>query len=374
MKLVIFGLSISSSWGNGHATLWRGLCRALARRSHRVVFFERDVAYYARHRDQTEIAGCELILYPTWADALRVAEPHLRDADAAMVTSYCPDGIEATELILGSRVPLKTFYDLDAPVTLDHLRRGDSVSYIGPGGLAGFDVVLSYTGGAALSGLKRLLGARRVEPLYGSVDPAVHYPVDASERYRCDLSYLGTYADDRQAGVDTLLIEPARRMPDMKFLIGGSMYPDSFPWTRNIHFFPHVPPGEHPAFYCSSRLTLNVTRRAMAEMGYCPSGRLFEAAACGTPIISDEWEGLDNFFEPGLEIIIARTTEHVLDAMAMGPDNLARIARKAREHVLESHTADHRAAELEAIFETAHSIPATEVAVAASGVDPLAKE
>jgi len=350
MKFVIFGLSVSSSWGNGHATLWRGLCRALIRRGHEIHFFERDVPYYAEHRDMTEIPGGHLHLYPAWEDVSNVARKHLTDADVGMVTSYCPDALAATGLVLDSRAACRCFYDLDTGVTLNHLNAGRSVDYLGPRGLQDFDLVLSYVGGKALQGLQTRLGARRVAPLYGSVDPEFHCPVPGLDRYIGDLSYLGTYSDDRQPVLEALFIEPARRMPERRFLLGGAMYPKSFPWTSNIHFVRHLPPEEHPAFYSSSRLTLNVTRPAMAEMGYCPSGRLFEAAACGVPLLSDWFEGLDYFFEPGSEILIAATTEEAISAIQLSGDELSTMALRARQRTLECHTAEIRARELEAVI------------------------
>jgi spore maturation protein CgeB len=357
VKLVVFGLSVSSSWGNGHATLWRGLIRGLHKLGHHVVFFERDTPYYAPHRDLSELPGGDLILYADWEQVRPRAEKHLADADAAIVTSYCPDAIPASEVALNSPARVRCFYDLDTGVTLDRLRSGEPVEYIPERGLGDFDLVLSYTGGQALVEMKSLLGARHVAPLYGSVDPEVHHPAPPEERFRGDLSYLGTYAPDRQATLDSLLLEPARRRPDLRFVIGGPQYPGSFPWTANIFFIPHVPPAEHPAFYSSSRLSLSVTRGPMAAMGYCPSGRLFEAAACGVPILSDDWEGLDYFFEPGLEILIARTTGHVMDALARSPEDLARIARAGRDRVLAAHTADRRALDLENLLEAALSLP-----------------
>lgn len=352
MKLVVFGLTVSSSWGNGHATLWRALCRALARRGHEVVFFERDVPYYAMHRDLTELPRGRLVLYTNWRDVLPLAARELADCDAGMVTSYCPDAIRATELLVCSSAPTRIFYDLDTPVTLSHLRAGDAVPYIGERGLRDFDLVLSYTGGGALGELTQRLGARRVAPLYGSVDPEVHRPVPPSEAYRCHLSYLGTYAADRQAGVEALFVEPARQLPEQRFLLGGAQYPASFPWAENIFFLPHVAPPAHSAFYCSSALTLNVTRRVMAESGFCPSGRLFEAAACGVPILTDWWPGLDTFFEPGSELFVAHGTDDAIAALNAPPSQLAAVARAAREHTLHAHTADHRAAELESALGT----------------------
>jgi spore maturation protein CgeB len=353
MKLVVFGLTVSSSWGNGHATLWRGLCRALAERGHRVVFFERDVPYYAMNRDLWELPGGELRLYAAWEEIAADAERQLRDADVGMVTSYCPDALPATELVLGSPAPVRCFYDLDTPVTLDTLSTGRPVGYIGPRGLRDFDLVLSYTGGAALDELRTRLGARVVAPLYGHVDPAVHRPVEPTEHYASDLSYLGTYAADRQQALETLLVEPARRLPHRTFMIGGAQYPGDFPWAPNIFFRQHLPPYLHPAFFCSSRLTLNVTRAAMARMGYCPSGRLFEAAACGVPVLSDCWEGLDAFFTPGEEILLATTTEEAMEAVSRSDESLRRVGQAAMERALRDHTSARRAEELERLCQEA---------------------
>jgi spore maturation protein CgeB len=358
MKLVIFGLSVSSSWGNGHATLWRGLIRALTAAGHRVTFLERDVPYYASHRDMHELPGGRLVLYPTWDEVVSTAMAELSQADAAIVTSYCPDAVAATDAVLDSAVSLSVFYDLDTPVTLERLRSGEPVPYIGPGGLVGFDLVLSYTGGAAMDELRDVLGARRVAPLYGSVDPAIHRPVAPDPRFRADLSYLGTYAADRQRALERLFVEPARRLPNRRFLMGGAKYPDDFPWSDNVWFVRHLPPEEHSAFYSSSRLTLNVTRTPMAEMGWCPSGRLFEAAACGTPVLSDVWEGLADFFQPGEEILLVSTPEDVVAAMELSDAELGSIGRRARERALADHTAAHRAAELVALLESAHTVEA----------------
>ena len=351
MKLVIFGLTISSSWGNGHATVWRGLCRELARLGHQVVFFEKNVAYYAAHRDFHDIPGGKLILYEMWSDALSQARQHLADADVAIVTSYCPDGIAAAELVLTSR-PLKVFYDLDTPVTLERIESGHGVAYIGASGLRDFDLVLSFTGGRALMDLQSRLGAKRAVVLYGSVDPDVHRPVATRESYRADLSYIGTYAEDRQATLNALFLQPARRLPERRFLIAGAQYPPAFDWLPNLFFVRHISPPDHPALYSSSRLTLNVTRHAMAQAGHCPSGRLFEAAACGTPIVTDCWDGLETFFQPGEEILVARQTEDVLAALELSDEQLTRIAGRARQRTIDEHCAGRRARQLEAILES----------------------
>jgi spore maturation protein CgeB len=357
MKLTIFGLTISSSWGNGHATLWRALIGALVRRGHRVLFFERDMPYYASTRDLTEIPGGQLRLYRDWDEAWPDAERELADSDAALVTSYCPDGAAAGALFADSGVARRVFYDMDTPVTLAMVEAGEVPPWLGPSALADYDLVLSFTGGVALDKLRQRLGAARVAPLYGSVDPTVHRRTAQADHYRADLSYLGTYAEDRQAALQELLIEPARRLPGRRFLIGGAQYPEHFPWTPNIFFVRHLPPLEHPAFFSSSRMTLNITRRAMAEMGWCPSGRLFEAAACGTPLLSDWWEGLDAFFAPADEILVARLADEAIGALSSSDAELERIAAQARERVLAEHTADRRAEEFETlVFEPAPAL------------------
>lgn len=364
MKLVIFGLSISSSWGNGHATLWRGLIRALIRHGHGVSFYERDVEYYALNRDCWTIEGGSLILYSDWPSVRRQAEAEVRNADAVIVTSYCPDALPAGQLALDAALPLRVFYDLDTPVTLDRLRTGAEVPYIGPRGLADYDLVLSYTGGQALEDLVTELGARRTAPLYGSVDPDRHRPAAPADWARAGLSYLGTFAADRQATLERLFIEPARRLPARRFLLGGAGYPADFPWTDNIYFVRHLPPGEHPTFFSSCRLTLNVTRAAMAACGWCPSGRLFEAAACGAPLVTDRWAGIEQFFAPGREILVADDAPDVIAALALGDAELAALARAARERVLAEHTATHRALELERLLEAALSAAAAPEALA----------
>jgi spore maturation protein CgeB len=353
MKIVIFGLVISSSWGNGHATLWRGLCRSLAKLGHHVIFFEHDVPYYAGNRDFWQLPWGDLVLYGEWDGIVWRSKRELDDAEVTIISSYCPDGIAAVELLLEHGRSLRVFYDLDTPVTLRRLNRGEAVSYIGPRGLAEFDLVLSYTGGAALEALRDRLGARRVVPLYGHVDPAMHHPVEAVERYRADLSYLGTYAQDRQAALEALFVHPARQRPNQRFLIGGAQYPQDFPWSPNIFFVRHLPPSEHPAFFSSSRLTLNVTRRDMAEMGWCPSGRLFEATACGTAVLSDYWPGLESFFEPGREILVTRDSEDAVAALTISDLEVRRMAQAARERTLAEHTSDRRAAQFIAGLEQA---------------------
>ncbi len=354
MHVVVFGLTVSSSWGNGHATLWRSLIAAMLRRGHTVTFYERDVPYYAGARDLVQLPqGADLRLYDS-AESIRLrAQAELATADLAMCTSYCPDGALAAEWILDSSARVRAFYDMDTPVTLKALGSDATRAYLPADGLGEFDLVLSYTGGRALDELQSRLGARTVAPLYGWVDPASHFPVPSVDRFRSAFSYLGTYAADRQAALTELFLKPASALPQQKFLIGGAQYPAEFPWSDNLYFTQHLEPAQHPAFFCSSRATLNITRQAMAEYGFCPSGRLFEAAACGTPLFSDGWEGFDTFFTPGEEVLRVNTADDVLAGLSLSDTELQRMAAQARERTLQQHTADVRVSELERLCEQA---------------------
>lgn len=350
MKLVIFGLTISSSWGNGHATIWRGLCKGLAKRGHEIVFFEKDVPYYASHRDFIEFSGMKLIIYQNWEGIRELAAAQVENADVGIITSYCPDAQNAANLVINQKSLIKTFYDLDAPVTLQELEKGHQVPYIPNNGLSEFDIVLSYTGGNSIEKIKQKLGAKRLIPIYGCADPDCHRPVEQNNEYASLFSYLGTYSSDRQALLNMLFIEASKRLPEAKFILGGSLYPSDFPWTKNIWFMRHVPVFKHPVFYSSSKFTLNITRKAMADSGFCPSGRIFEAAACGVPIISDYWEGLETFFEPGSEILLANSTDEVIKHLCMPETKRMELAQMARRRILQEHTADHRVLHLEQAF------------------------
>ncbi len=365
MRFAIFGLTVTSAWANGHATTWRGLLKALKRDGHAVTFFERDVPYYAAERDVPDPDFCELVLYDSWADVRQRARRALADADVGMVTSYCPDGLEAIRLVLEYPELRHVFYDIDTPITLDELSRhgiatARGARYLTPDLIPEFDLYLTFTGGPVLRDLEGVWGARRAVPLYCSVDPEVHHPVEPLEQFRCSLGYLGTYAADRQAALERLLIAPARRRPNERFRVIGSNFPDTLDWPPNVAVSWHLAPSEHAGFYCANRLTLNVTREAMVRVGYSPSVRLFEAASCGTPLLSDCWPGLDQFFTPGEEILVATTTDAAAAALGLSDRELARIAEAARDRTLASHTAAVRARELVAACEAACAATAVE--------------
>jgi spore maturation protein CgeB len=360
MQLVVFGLAVSSSWGNGHATLWRGLAGALARAGHRLTFFERDQPWYAAHRDLPALPGGELVLYRDLAEVRPRAAAALAAADVALATSYCPDGPAACALLLDSRAPRKVFYDLDPGATLELVRAGRPIPWLGPDGLRGFDLVLSFTGGRTLAELARALGARRVAPLHGFVDPAAHHPAAPAAPFRGDLSYLGTFAPSRQGALEELFLRPAALAPDRTFVLAGAMYGAGFPWRGNVRWVRHLEPALHPAFLCSSPLTLSVTRAEMKALGHCPSGRLFEAAACGVPVVTDRFDGLERFFTPGEEVLVAERAEDVLAALDLPAAALRRIGAAARERALAEHTAEARARELVAACAAAGPAAAAE--------------
>lgn len=312
---------------------------------HRVTFYERDVEYYRRRRDFQQCDYCELVLYPEWKVVRGPAMAEAAGSDAVIVGSYCPEGAQIADEVLSLAQPLRVFYDLDTPITLAKLAEED-VEYLRHDQMPGFDLYLSFTGGRILEVLEQNWGVRRAAALYGCVDPEVHVRVAARDEFGCDLSYMGTYAPDRQDKLDQLFLEPARRMRESRFVLAGTLYPSGWTWPENVCRFDHITPTDHPALYSSSRATLNVTRAGMARTGFCPSGRFFEAAACGTPILSDWFEGLDAFFAPGEEIFVVHNADEVMAAMKCPDRELARLAERARRRTLQEHTGECRARQL----------------------------
>jgi spore maturation protein CgeB len=344
LDIGILGLSITSSWGNGHATTYRGLVRALAEQGHQVTFFERDVPWYASHRDDEVSSGSETILYASIDELKDRYAARIRAADFVIVGSYVPEGVEAGRWITSIRSRGNAFYDIDTPVTLAAIDRGDC-EYLTRDLIPRYDLYLSFTGGPTLERLQSELGSPAARALYCSFDPSSYYPEERGLQW--DLGYLGTWSADRQPALDELLIRPARREPGLKCFVAGPQYPETIDWPENVGRAEHIGPRDHRAFYCEQRFTLNVTRREMIRAGWSPSVRLFEAAACGTPIISDWWEGLDELLIPGSEIAICRSAGEVLSVLREMPEPDRReMARRARSRVLAEHSAERRAEQL----------------------------
>ena len=346
MNLVVLGLSLSSSWGNGHATTYRALLRAFAARGHQVTFLERDVPWYrGDHRDLAAPDFCALRFYDDLA-GLEAHRAEVAAADAVVVGSYVPEGVAAGRWALGAARGPVAFYDIDTPVTLAKLARGD-FEYVSPELIPRYAAYLSFTGGPTLARIEREYGSPAARALYCSVDEARYRPsADAARRW--DLSYLGTYSPDRQPTLERLLLEPARRAPHLRFAVAGPQYRGDIDWPDNVERFEHVAPADHPTFYAASRWTLNVTRADMIAAGWSPSVRLFEAGACGCPVVSDVWEGLPELFAPGREIRLAETPEAALAVLAASEAEREALAAAFRTRVLAEHTAAHRAGELEA--------------------------
>jgi spore maturation protein CgeB len=350
MKIVIYGLSITSSWGNGHATTYRALCKALHGRGHRIVFVEKDVEWYRNNRDLPAPAYCEVRLYQDWVREATQLVALASDADAIVVGSYFYDAIVATQqLVHAGHGPL-LFYDIDTPVTMSALRSAGHCPYLTADIIPHFATYLSFTGGPVLRELEERFGSPRAIPFYCSVDADAYATTPCRQQYSCDLSYLGTYAPDRQPKLMHLLNDAAGLLPEAGFIVAGPLYPPETDFHGNVRQITHLPPPEHPSFYSSSRFTLNLTRADMVTAGYSPSVRLFEASACGAAILSDSWTGLEEFLTPNEEILLPEDAAEVADIICNLSDQARQLmGQRARDRILSAHTSLHRARQFEEV-------------------------
>ena len=345
LNIVILGLSITSSWGNGHATTFRGLVRELATRGHVVTFLERDVPWYANSRDLPNPGYCTTELYTSLEDLKTRFTDQVREADLVIVGSYVPEGVTVGQWVITTAQGIKAFYDIDTPVTLAKLERED-YEYLHPNLIPQYDLYLSFTGGPTLDLLEQKYGSPKARPLYCSFDPELYFPEEMEIKW--DLGYLGTYSDDRQPPLEKLMLDAARQWHQGKFVVAGPQYPEKVQWPANTQYIHHLPPAEHRQFYNQQRYTQNITRADMIKAGYSPSVRLFEAAACGTPIISDYWDGLDTVFAFDSEILVSYSAQDTLRYLQdITETERKAIGEKARQKVLTRHTAAHRALEVE---------------------------
>ena len=350
MKIVIFGLTVTSSWGNGHATTYRSLCKALASRGHVVDFVEKDVEWYRSNRDLPEPGYCKVQLYEEWEPSIAWLIGLAKGADVVVVGSYYPDAIAATDALLDAGCGPLLFYDIDTPITLSWLRKQGGCHYLEGSRIPSYAAYLSFTGGPALQELQERFGSPRALPFYCSVDEQLYAPSPSRAPYACDLSYLGTFAADRQPKLMNLLNGAATLLPANDFLVAGPQYPLDTCWQPNVRRMVHLAPPEHPAFYSSARFTLNLTREDMVIAGYSPSVRLFEASACGAAILSDAWPGLENFLTPGLEVLLPRDADEVATILqGTSDEQRTRMGKWARERILSEHTSTHRAMQFEDI-------------------------
>ena len=350
MKVVIYGLAITSSWGNGHATMYRTLCKALARRGHQIHFVEKNLEWFRDNRDLPHPDFCTVHLYADWNESARKLIRLSKDADAIVVGSHFPDAIAAADDLRARGFGPLIFYDIDTPITLAKLRDGERTEYLTAEQVSHYAAYLSFTGGPVLRELEERFCSPYAVPFYCSVDPELHRPTAMRKDFSCALSYLGTYAEDRQAKLMRMLNDTAKALPHVKLIVAGAQYPEETAWSGNVERIIHLSPPEHPAFYCSSRFTLNLTRNEMVAAGYSPSVRLFEASACGAAVISDRWKGLEHFLAPDREILVPKDSYDVVQILMTMPDaERTRIGLNARERVLSEHTSMHRAIEFEQI-------------------------
>jgi spore maturation protein CgeB len=350
MKIVVYGLSVTSSWGNGHATTYRSLLRALARRGHGITFIEKDVPWYRDHRDMPHPEFCRVELYSDWAAEEARLLQFAADADAVVVGSYFPDAVIASGALLDRAKAPVMFYDIDTPVTMAGLRHAGRTEYLDASMIPHYAAYLSFTSGPTLTELVESFGARRAVALFCSVDPELYQQTIPRHTFRSEMSYLGTYAADRQEKLMAFLNRPAQRMSDRTFLVAGPQYPANVAWAKNVQRLDHVAPADHPAFYSSTRFTLNLTRADMVAAGYSPSVRLFEASACGAAIVSDAWAGLKEFLTPGEEILVVEDASDVIHILSgLSEEERSKLGERARTRVLAEHTSEHRAREFEAI-------------------------
>jgi spore maturation protein CgeB len=348
LDIVVFGLSITSSWGNGHAVTYRALIKALAARGHRVTFLERDVPWYRENRDLVQADYCGIELYRDLKEVPARFGARVAEADLVIVGSYVPDGITLADWIITRAEGVSAFYDIDTPATLAGLDTG-TTEYLSASLIPRFDLYLSFTGGPVLSLIEDVYGSPRARPLYCTADTDVHAPQALTAQWA--LGYLGTYSKDRQPALERLLIEAARKLPQQLFVVAGPQYPKALRWPANVQRIEHLPPSRHPAFYGGQRYTLNITRADMVAAGFSPSVRMFEAAACGVPIITDAWAGLESFFTPEHEILVVDSSHQVVHLIKELPEERRRsIAAAARARLFKSHTPLHRAKQLEEYY------------------------
>jgi len=341
MRLLFIGLSLSSSWGNGHATTYRSLLKGLAAIGHDVLFLEREQPWYASHRDLHEPDFCNLRFYSNLEELDRFTDA-VALADAVVIGSYVPDGPAVISWVNHHRRHLLCFYDIDTPLTLANLAHGGN--YLTRELIPLFDLYLSFSGGPVLQLLQQDYDAQRPRALYCSVDPDLYYPIGVNVRW--DLGYLGTFGADRQETLARLLLEPACRLPEKRFVVAGPQYPTDIRWPANVDRIDHLPPAEHAAFYSSLRWALNVTRQDMVKTGFSPSVRLFEATSCGAPVLSDRWAGIEDAFTPGEDMLIVDNATQVVAALQMPEAQRAMLGVAGRQTTLRKHTGRKRAEEL----------------------------
>lgn len=364
MNIAFFASSLVSAYWNGAATYYRGMVRALHERGHQVTFYEPDAFGRQQHRDMDDPPWARVVVYSaeTEAEVLRTVE-QARGADLVVKAS----GVGVHDALLEKAVldlqgpgTLVAFWDVDAPATLDRMH-GDAADPL-RALVPRYDLVLTYGGGEPVRSAYLGLGARECVPIYNALDPATHHPVKPDARFEGDLGFLGNRLPDREARVEQFFLHAAERLPQRRFLLGGSGWQDK-PMPANVNYLGHVYTADHNAFNCTPRAVLNISRESMARYGFSPATRVFEAAGAAACLITDAWEGLEQFFEPGREMLVARDGDEVAAHVeALDADSARRVGQAAYARVLAEHTYAHRAAQLDALLQGRTAAPMAEVA------------
>ena len=351
MKIAFFGSSLLSSYWNGAATYYRGILKALAARGYEITFYEPDVYDRQQHRDIDPPDWCRVVVYSGTIDAMRAVAANAADADIVVKASGVGFEDEALlrEVLRHARADaIRVFWDVDAPATLSELRAAPDHPL--RRGLPGLDLVLTYGGGDPVVSAYRELGAPRCVPVYNALDPETHHPVGSDPRYATDLAFLGNRLPDREARVEAFFLSPASMLPGRKFLLGGAGW-ESKAMPTNVRQIGHVPTADHNAFNCAPLAVLNISRDSMADNGYSPATRVFEAAGAGACLITDAWLGIDLFLRPGDEVLVARDGQDVAAILAgLTPREASAIGARALARVLGEHTYDHRADQADHLF------------------------
>ena len=359
MKIAFYGSSLLSSYWNGAATYYRGVLKALADHGHAITFYEPDAFDRQQHRDIDPPEWVRSVVYPATDEGLRSVPAEAGDADVVVKANGV--GVYDRELLEGvvreaREGALKIFWDVDAAATLDEMR-ADPAHPV-RAALPDLDMVFTYGGGPPVVNAYKGFGARECEPVYNALDPSTHHPVEPDPRFACDLAFLGNRLPDREARVEEFFIRPAERLADRRFLIGGNGWPDRA-MPANVAVRGHVYTHEHNAFNCTPRAVLNVARDSMAAVGFSPATRVFEAAGAAACLITDAWEGIEQFLTPDAEVLVARDGQDVVSHIEALTEERARaIGEAARERILAEHTYDRRGVQVDAILREMAKVPA----------------
>ncbi|AVA25577.1 glycosyltransferase [Rhizobium sp. NXC24] len=351
MKIAFYGSSLLSAYWNGAATYYRGLLRALAARDYQITFYEPDVYQRQQNRDIDPPEWCSVVVYEGTIEAQKNVAVDAALADIVIKASGVgfEDDLLLQQVMKAARPEaLKIFWDVDAPATLAELK-GSSEHPLRRA-LAGLDMVLTYGGGDPVVQAYRSVGATNCIPIYNALDPETHHPVAADRRFDADLGFLGNRLPDREARVESFFLEPAASSRDLRFLLGGSGWQDK-QMAPNVNYVGHVPTRDHNAFNVTPKAVLNISRESMAQNGFSPATRVFEAAGAGACLITDHWEGIELFLKPGDEVLVARDGRDVGDILAgLTAEHAADIGWSALQRVLRDHTYEHRAVEVDRLF------------------------